>query len=63
MTASRRRWSSWFERMVTYVRRAIGAEGVARESLFARSGEDRWTTPRRYEERDLRVVSWADRRQ
>ena len=62
MNGVRWRWTSWFERILSFVRRALGADGEPRQQIFARGGEDRWTTPRRYDERDLQVITWVDRR-
>jgi len=61
MSGWRWRWTWWLERIISHLRRAIGAHAATREPIFARDGEDRWTTPRRYDERDLQVVSWVDR--
>jgi len=61
MNGLRGRWTWWLEPIVSYLRRAIGAHAAPREPIFARDGEGRWSTPRRYDERDLQVVSWPDR--
>jgi hypothetical protein len=52
----------WWRRIVRYGRWLVGAHRFDPDSIFARNGEDRWTTPRRYEEQDLRVVCWQERR-
>jgi hypothetical protein len=60
MNVPRSPHTPWWRRIVYNGWRAIGV--FERESIFARNGEDRWTTPRRYDEQDFQLVSWPPTR-